>query len=38
VIQLVHPTSGEFGDAKERFTGILMLPAEAGEMQGRTKE
>jgi dihydrofolate reductase len=34
----VHPTSGKFVGAKERITGILMLPAEAGEMQDRTKE
>jgi dihydrofolate reductase len=33
-----HPTSGKFVGAKERITGILMLPAEAGEMQDRTKE
>jgi dihydrofolate reductase len=34
----VHPTSGKFVGAKERITGILMLPAEAGELQDRTKE
>src|SRR5215204_5996602 len=34
----VHPTSGKFVGAKEHITGILMLPAEAGEMQDRTKE
>ena len=33
-----HPTSGKFVGAKERITGILMLPAKAGEMQDRTKE
>ena len=33
-----HPTSEKFVGARERITGILMLPAKVGEMQDRTKE